>query len=113
MPDLGAALPEAHQAVSVDQVTLGEVYRLLLAFQERTRLSFQAADDRLVHALTSLVGKELYNERHSALMARVSTLEKEKRSSTGYHRGVVVAMVSAAVAAVVSVGGSLIVDLVH
>lgn len=103
-----------------DDVTIGEVDRRVTRLENDVRERSRALDDRLANALSKMVGRDYYDERHKVLAARVGDLEAElederlsranyERDRIRYHRQLIAVVVGSGLASL----GAVIAALVH
>lgn len=79
------------------EITLGEVYRYLLAFESRTLQDHQALEAVVAAALAQMVPREVWGIEHLELESRIAIIEGaergRRRDTSNTERAILVALV--------------------
>lgn len=94
-------------------VTVAELGRRFDRLDNDMRERFRAVDDRMSNSALQVVPRDVYEERHLALRARVDRLEQDNYRTVQYRRNFTVAITAALLASFTAVAASLITALVH
>lgn len=96
-----------------NDITLGEVYRYLLAMEQRTLQQLQAIDDRMSRTASEYLRQDIYETKHAALQERVRVLEQERASSVSSRQSMIRNVVAAIAGTVVGSGAAAIITSIH